>query len=142
MDELKTRLMKENAFLKSMASKPMSVYFDAYRTKAYDGGGEENLTFQVSSHQLSSHYDISNKYLAFKSLNFAYENIVLIPIICVLGLLCQQWRWYGSRNRHLHMPSWRNLYVCLPHRHSRQQESTLVHSSQWRRSCICVRPKP
>ena len=48
MDELKTRLMKENAFLKSMASKPMSVYFDAYRTKAYDGGGEENLTFQVS----------------------------------------------------------------------------------------------
>merc|ERR1712076_332940 len=46
MDELKTRLMKENAFLKSLASKPMSVYFDAYRTKAYDGGGEENLTFQ------------------------------------------------------------------------------------------------
>merc|ERR1712076_271657 len=46
MDELKTRLLKENAFLKSMASKPMSVYFDAYRTKAYDGGGEENLTFQ------------------------------------------------------------------------------------------------
>merc|ERR1711983_754962 len=49
MDELKTRLMKENAFLKSMASKPMSVYFDAYRTKAYDGGGEENLTFQGCS---------------------------------------------------------------------------------------------
>jgi len=46
MDELKTRLLKENAFLKSLASKPMSVYFDAYRTKAYDGGGEENLTFQ------------------------------------------------------------------------------------------------
>merc|ERR1711881_389438 len=49
VDELKTRLMKENAFLKSMASKPMSVYFDAYRTKAYDGGGEENLTFQGCS---------------------------------------------------------------------------------------------
>merc|ERR1712045_839037 len=49
MDELKTRLLKENAFLKSMASKPMSVYFDAYRTKAYDGGGEENLTFQGCS---------------------------------------------------------------------------------------------
>ena len=47
MDELKTRLMKENAFLRILASKPMSVYFDAYRTKAYDGGGEENLTFQV-----------------------------------------------------------------------------------------------
>lgn len=46
MDELKTRLLKENTFLKTLASKPMSVYFDAYRTKAYDGGGEENLTFQ------------------------------------------------------------------------------------------------
>ena len=48
LDELKTRLMKENAFLKMLASKPMSVCFDAYRTKAYDGGGEENLTFQVN----------------------------------------------------------------------------------------------
>merc|ERR1712079_617190 len=49
LDELKTRLMKENAFLKMLASKPMSVCFDAYRTKAYDGGGEENLTFQGTS---------------------------------------------------------------------------------------------
>merc|ERR1712183_1201404 len=24
----------------------LGVYFNAYRTKAYDGGGEENLTFQ------------------------------------------------------------------------------------------------
>lgn len=47
LDELKTKLMKENHFLKSLASKPLSVYFDAYRTKAYDGGGEENMTFQV-----------------------------------------------------------------------------------------------
>jgi len=47
LDELRTKLMKENHFLKSLASKPLSVYFDAYRTKAYDGGGEENLTFQV-----------------------------------------------------------------------------------------------
>merc|ERR1712029_149629 len=46
LDELKTKLMKENAFLKMLAAKPMSVCFDAYRTKAYDGGGEENLTFQ------------------------------------------------------------------------------------------------
>ncbi|CAB4067945.1 unnamed protein product [Lepeophtheirus salmonis] len=30
---------------RSLAGKPLSVYFDAYRTKAYDGGGEENLTF-------------------------------------------------------------------------------------------------
>jgi hypothetical protein len=46
LDDLKTKLMKENHFLKSLATKPLSVYFDAYRTKAYDGGGEENLTFQ------------------------------------------------------------------------------------------------
>lgn len=49
LDDLKTKLMKENHFLKSLASKPLSVYFDAYRTKAYDGGGEENLTFQGCS---------------------------------------------------------------------------------------------
>merc|ERR1712179_13632 len=61
MDELKTRLMKENAFLKSMASKPMSVYFDAYRTKAYDGGGEENLTFQGCSANNGGGMDHDNK---------------------------------------------------------------------------------
>ncbi len=49
MDELRTRMMKENQFLRSLAGKNNSVYFDAYRTKAYDGGGEENLTFQVRS---------------------------------------------------------------------------------------------
>ena len=48
MDDLKMKLMRENLFLKSLAGRPMSVCFDAYRTKAYDGGGEENLTFQVS----------------------------------------------------------------------------------------------
>ena len=42
-------MMKENQFLRSLAGKNNSVYFDAYRTKAYDGGGEENLTFQVRS---------------------------------------------------------------------------------------------
>ena len=47
LDDLKKKLMRENLFLKSLAGKPLSVYFDAYRTKAYDGGGEENLTFQV-----------------------------------------------------------------------------------------------
>ena len=35
-------------YLKQLAGRPLSVCFDAYRTKAYDGGGEENLTFQVS----------------------------------------------------------------------------------------------
>jgi len=49
MDDLKKKLMRENLFLKSLAGKPLSVYFDAYRTKAYDGGGEENLTFQGAS---------------------------------------------------------------------------------------------
>lgn len=48
LDELRTKMLKENQFLKSLASKSNSVYFDAYRSKAYDGGGEENLTFQVS----------------------------------------------------------------------------------------------
>ncbi|TRY72406.1 hypothetical protein TCAL_00298 [Tigriopus californicus] len=46
LDELRTKMLKENQFLKSLASKSNSVYFDAYRSKAYDGGGEENLTFQ------------------------------------------------------------------------------------------------
>jgi len=39
-------MMQENAFLKSLSGKTLGVYFNAYRTKAYDGGGEENLTFQ------------------------------------------------------------------------------------------------
>merc|ERR1711892_191534 len=39
-------MIQENAFLKSLAGKTLGVYFNAYRTKAYDGGGEENLTFQ------------------------------------------------------------------------------------------------
>ncbi len=46
IDDLRTKLMRENQFLKNLASKSNSVYFDAYRNKAYDGGGEENLTFQ------------------------------------------------------------------------------------------------
>merc|ERR1712002_382568 len=44
--DLKTKMMQENAFLKSLSGKTLGVYFNAYRTKAYDGGGEENLTFQ------------------------------------------------------------------------------------------------
>lgn len=45
LEELRTRMMKENMFLRSLAENTLGVYFDAYRTKAYDGGGEENLTF-------------------------------------------------------------------------------------------------
>ena len=45
IEDLRTRMMKENEFLRSLANKSLGVYFDAYRSKAYDGGGEENLTF-------------------------------------------------------------------------------------------------
>merc|ERR1711884_771595 len=44
--DLKTRIERENAFLKSLNGKTLGISFSAYRTKAYDGGGEENLTFQ------------------------------------------------------------------------------------------------
>merc|ERR1712127_642831 len=46
LDELRTRMARENAFLKTLNGKTLGVNFNAYRTKAYDGGGEENLTFQ------------------------------------------------------------------------------------------------
>jgi len=46
LEELRTRMMKENQFIRTLAGKTLGVSFNAYRTKAYDGGGEENLTFQ------------------------------------------------------------------------------------------------
>merc|ERR1711892_836938 len=46
ISDLKTKMIQENAFLKSLSGKTLGVYFNAYRTKAYDGGGEENRTFQ------------------------------------------------------------------------------------------------
>merc|ERR1711971_826654 len=46
IEDIKTRIGRENAFLKSLNGKTLGVSFNAYRTKAYDGGGEENLTFQ------------------------------------------------------------------------------------------------
>merc|ERR1712126_726043 len=45
ISDLKTKMMQENAYLKSLSGKTLGVYFNAYRSKAYDGGGEENLTF-------------------------------------------------------------------------------------------------
>jgi len=45
LEELRARMAKENMFLNAINNKTMSVYFDAYRNKAYDGGGEENLCF-------------------------------------------------------------------------------------------------
>merc|ERR1712027_269374 len=44
--DLQNRIERENAFLKSLNGKTLGISFNAYRTKAYDGGGEENLTFQ------------------------------------------------------------------------------------------------
>merc|ERR1711933_372359 len=44
--DLQNRIERENAFLKAMNGKTLGISFNAYRTKAYDGGGEENLTFQ------------------------------------------------------------------------------------------------
>merc|ERR1712226_511385 len=46
LDELRTRIARENEFLKTLNGKTLGVGFNAYRTKAYDGGGEENMTFQ------------------------------------------------------------------------------------------------
>merc|ERR1739844_684885 len=45
IEDLKTRIERENAFLKSLNGKTLGISFNAYRTKAYDGGGEEHLTF-------------------------------------------------------------------------------------------------
>merc|ERR1711963_665144 len=45
-EDLQNRIERENAFLKSLNGKTLGISFNAYRTKAYDGGGEENLTFQ------------------------------------------------------------------------------------------------
>merc|ERR1712003_616793 len=45
ISDLKTKMMQENAYMRSLSGKTLGVYFNAYRSKAYDGGGEENLTF-------------------------------------------------------------------------------------------------
>jgi len=45
LEQLRDRMMKENMYLNAINNRTMSVYFDAYRNKAYDGGGEENLNF-------------------------------------------------------------------------------------------------
>merc|ERR1739846_235302 len=57
IDDLKTKMMQENAYLKSLAGKTLGVYFNAYRTKAYDGGGEENLTFQGTYYNVGGGLD-------------------------------------------------------------------------------------
>merc|ERR1712102_17148 len=39
ISDLKTKMMQENAYLKSLSGKTLGVYFNAYRSKAYVGGG-------------------------------------------------------------------------------------------------------
>merc|ERR1711915_905338 len=56
--DLKTKMLKENAYLKTLASKTLGVSFNAYRTKAYDGGGEENPTFQGTYTNIGGGLDI------------------------------------------------------------------------------------
>ena len=43
--DLTTKLSSETSNLKSLISKPLSVYFNAYRTEDYVDGGEDYLTF-------------------------------------------------------------------------------------------------
>ena len=45
MRDLTTKLSSETSNLKSLISKPLSVYFNAYRTEDYVDGGEDYLTF-------------------------------------------------------------------------------------------------
>ena len=46
LDALNKRLMAECNGLKSLMSKPLSVYFTAFRAEDYVEGGEAYLTFQ------------------------------------------------------------------------------------------------
>merc|ERR1712228_432928 len=59
INDLKTKMLQENAFLKSLNGKTLGVYFNAYRTKAYYGGGEENLTFQGTYCNVGGGLDIA-----------------------------------------------------------------------------------
>jgi len=44
-NDLANRLSAESSLLKSLMSKPLSIFFDAYRNEDIDNGGEEYLTF-------------------------------------------------------------------------------------------------
>jgi hypothetical protein len=57
LEELRERMMKENMYLNAVNHRTMSVYFDAFRSKAYDGGGEENLTFNGTHCNVGSGLD-------------------------------------------------------------------------------------
>merc|ERR1712183_968004 len=44
ISDLRTKMMQENAFLKSLSGKTLGVYFNAYRSKGNDGGGLDTDT--------------------------------------------------------------------------------------------------
>merc|ERR1712088_897388 len=50
IEDLKTRIERENAFLKSLNGKTLGISFNAYRTKAYDGGGTYMFQFHIATH--------------------------------------------------------------------------------------------
>merc|ERR1712012_956412 len=58
ISDLRTKMMQENAYLKSLSGKTLGVYFNAYRSKAYDGGGEENLTFNGTYRNVGGGLDV------------------------------------------------------------------------------------
>ena len=43
--DLANIMMKENNLLRDAIAKPLSIYFDAYRSEDYLDGGEDYLTF-------------------------------------------------------------------------------------------------
>jgi len=57
LNELTNRMLKENALMKSLMSKPLSIYFDAFRTEDCDNGGEEYLTFSATRCNLGGGMD-------------------------------------------------------------------------------------
>ena len=44
-DELLTKILSEGRILRDLMSKPLSIYFCAYRTEDYLDDGEDYLTF-------------------------------------------------------------------------------------------------
>jgi len=55
--DITDRMIKENALLRDLISKPLSVYFDAFRNEDYELGGEEYLTFSGTKSNLGSGMD-------------------------------------------------------------------------------------
>jgi len=55
--DLTDRMLKENELLRSLMSKPLSIYFDAFRDEDYELGGEEYLTFSGTRTNLGGGMD-------------------------------------------------------------------------------------